>query len=92
MESAAEPTAVALAMVEDRELLALYTKVMSEMMARHDADSRRRPQPEDAASASRAAPDEAAVLRTYRLVHDEMLRRNKERPGLWEPRELDGRL
>jgi hypothetical protein len=71
----------------DREVLDLYAEVMGEMMMRSREAHRDHWGPEDESPGPLVAVDDEGLRRLYRAVHDEMLSRQEERPGVWEPRD-----
>jgi hypothetical protein len=83
------PTDEQICTAGDHELLALYSEVMGELMRWRREEHRDHWGPEEASPGPLAAVDGAALLRIYRSVHDEMMVRDRERPGVWEPRDVD---
>lgn len=68
----------------DGEVLDLYAEVMSELMVRSREAHREHWGPEDGSPGPLATVDDEGLRRLYRAVHEEMVSRHDERPGLWE--------
>jgi hypothetical protein len=71
----------------DQEVLDPCVEVMGELMVRGRDAPRDHWGPEDGSPGPLVAVDDEGLRRLYRTVHDEMMSRQDERPGVWESRD-----
>jgi hypothetical protein len=84
------PTDEVISAATDQEMRDLCSEVMGELMVRGREEHRDHWGPEEGSPGPLVAVDHDVLLRLYRGVHDEMMRREQQRPGLWEPHDDRG--
>ncbi len=60
---------------------------MGELMARHVENHQDYWEPEEHPPGQFVTTNDAELHRIYQTVHDEMMARHADRPGIWEPKD-----